>query len=325
MHQVCVSFEGKVLDFVPAGGIGRIIPYPQPSILAFVLSDREGLFGRKCPECKTYFRSSFLTSITTCPYCGHKNRGVEFLTSNQLQFIQAFCNGFIEAHTKGETIEIDLNNLIKGLDGNKQGWVYTEERQQSKHSCLECRCIYDILGEYGVCPTCGTPNFKSVIERKFDQFEAKFKKADETVSNRHEREVEWEKLTRCVSEFEALANTVRTQLLRLPLIPQRRADLSRIGFQRIINASGQIEKWFGIDILESLNADDRIFLNRMFNRRHVFTHNGGKVDQEYIDNTDDTTVRINQVIRLHSREIKRLIPMVRKCSQNLVEGFEKLK
>jgi len=39
--------------------------------------------------------------------------------------------------------------------------------------------------------------------------------------------------------------------------------------------------------------DDKTFLNRMFNRRHVLIHNGGRIDQEYLDNIGDTTVRLN--------------------------------
>ena len=324
LHQVCISFEGEILDFVPFGGIGRVIPYPQPSILAFLISDKEGLFGRQCPECNSYFRSNFLTSKTTCAYCGHQNRGVEFLTKNQLQFIQQFCYSFIEADTTQQTIEVNLDDLINGLDENQPGWVYTEERQQSKHTCSNCRCIYDILGDYGVCPCCSRPNFRSIVVRKFDEFEQQFIDVDTNITDRHEREIEWEKLTRCVSEFETLANTVRMQLLKIPLIPHRRAALSRVGFQRIINSSEQIENWFGIKILEGLTDDDRSFLNKMFNRRHVFTHNGGRVDQEYLDNTGDVSVRINQVIRLHSREIRRLIPMVRQCAINFVGGLESL-
>jgi len=30
MFQVCVSLDGKILDTVPFGGIGKVIPYPQP-------------------------------------------------------------------------------------------------------------------------------------------------------------------------------------------------------------------------------------------------------------------------------------------------------
>jgi hypothetical protein len=62
----------------------------------------------------------------------------------------------------------------------------------------------------------------------------------------------------------------------------------------------------------------------MFNRRHIFVHNAGKVDQEYIDNTNDKSARLNQVIRFESREIKRILPLVRKCALNLIKGFESM-
>lgn len=256
-----------------------------------------------------------------CPYCGKKDEGVEFLTQNQLQFIGNFCQAFVEAQTKGETITIDLDALINKLSENKPGWVYSEERQQSKHQCTECNCTYDILGDYGVCPSCGRPNFPRVINAKLDDLEAQLKLADETITDRDEREVEWEKLTRCVSEFEALANTIRQHLLQLPAIPKRKADLANLSFQRILGAAQRLEQWYGFDILKGTSEEDKQFLNLMLNRRHVFTHNAGRVDQEYLDNTGDTSVRLNQVIRLRSREIKRVLPLVRACSLALIDGF----
>jgi hypothetical protein len=60
-----------------------------------------------------------------------------------------------------------------------------------------------------------------------------------------------------------------------------------------------MNEWFGIKILEKFNEDDITFLNRMFNRRHLVIHTGNRVDEEYIKNTGDTTVRLNQVIRIN--------------------------
>ncbi len=321
VYQVCVSFDGEVLDFVAPGGIGQNIPYPQPSILAFLISDVEGLFGQRCPSCKSYFRSDCIGGNTTCPYCLHKAKGTEYLTENQAQFISAFCNTFIKAHQSGTTIEVDLNEIIDDLKSNKPGWVYSEERQQSKFKCFSCGATYDILGEYGTCPCCGVTNYKEVVESKLDALEKEFITADKNIKDRHDREVAWEKLTRCVSEFEALANSVRKSMLMLPMTPKRRSDLSQLSFQRIINASECLERWFDVKILEEITEDDRVFLNQMFNRRHVFTHNAGKIDQEYIDNTGDNSVRVNQTIRFRSNQIRRLIALIRKCSANLVEGF----
>jgi len=129
MVQLCISYDGKVLDFVPCGGIGAVIPYPQPSLLAFLLSDREGLFGQSCPKCKSYFRSDALSGHTTCPYCGEADKGIEFLTENQLKFLGHFCESFITAHNEKRSVTVDLDELLNNMEGNSPEWLYPEERQ----------------------------------------------------------------------------------------------------------------------------------------------------------------------------------------------------
>jgi len=321
--QLCISLEGKILGFMPIGGIGSEIPYPQPSIPVCLLSDREGLFGQACPKCNSYFRSDAIGGNSTCPYCGVQSRGIEFLTKNQLDFLGKYCGSVVLALNEKRTIEIDLDALIDNLDENTPGWVYPEERQQTKKRCA-CRCTYDILGDYGLCPACGKSNFRDVLQSKFSTFEQQFKTVDEEVSERHDREVEWEKLTRCVSEFEALANTLRKHLINIPATKKRKSDINNLSFQRIQKAQSCLKNWFEIDIFQNIPEREGEFLNKMFNRRHVFTHNCGRIDQEYIDNTGDQTVKVNQVIKFSSREIKRLIPLVRSCATNFIEGYESI-
>lgn len=323
MVQLCISYDGEILDFVSIGGIGAVIPYPQPSMLVFLLSDREGLFGQRCPKCKSYFRSNSITGDTTCPYCGNIEKGIEYLTENQLKFLKYFCESYIQAHNEKRDIIIDLDNLLKDFPDNTPEWIYPEERQQTKKIC-KCHCVYDILGDFGVCPVCAKPNFTEIITSKFDEFENQFNDVDKNISERTDRKVEWEKLTRCVSDFEALANNIRIHLVNLPVTPKRRSDMNRLSFQRILNAASAIKDWFDIDIFDGISDDEQQFLNKMFNRRHVFTHNGGRIDQEYINNTKDTSVRLNQTITFRSREIKRLIPLVRKCSENFINGYESI-
>ncbi|MES2826318.1 MAG: hypothetical protein V4732_22175 [Pseudomonadota bacterium] len=162
------------------------------------------------------------------------------------------------------------------------------------------------------------------MELKFNLFEQQFNIADENITDRLNREIEWEKLTRCISEFEALANILRRQLITIPATRKRKSDINKLSFQRIGKAQSCLSNWFDIDLFKNISEADKIFLNIMFNRRHIFTHNGGRIDQEYIDNTDDKTVKVNQVIKFSSREIKRLIPLVRLCAKNFIEDYESI-
>ena len=326
MFQVCVSFEGEVLDTVPFGGMGQVIPYPQPSLLAWVISDRHGMFGRRCPKCCSYFRINVCPGDRFCPYCGYSGKSIDFLTDNQLKYIGIFCKSFIAAHNEDNDVILDLDNLVAELPENKPQWLYSEEKQQNNYSCENCKMKYDILGEYGLCPHCGNPNIEDVFQSKTEGVEKQFREADKRLSDRHEREVEWEKLLiRCVSEFESMANQLRYYMLRFPATPQRRNALKSLTFQNVQKANDCIREWYGFEILDGVSDADRRFLNVMFNRRHVFTHNAGRVDQEYLDNTDDTTVRLNQVLRIRSKEISRLIELVRYCGLRLIRGYMSIK
>lgn len=325
LFQVGVSLDGKVVEYWPLRGMDMREPEPPSQMVpAFVISDREMCFGRTCPQCHSYFRTSRPDAIIQCPYCAHRNRNVAFTTKNQLQFIHKIRESFLSAFKEKRSITIDLDKLADELPENRPSWIYSEERQQNSFACPSCKTRYDILGEYAGCPTCGKRNSLQVFEQHTAEVERQFAKADAELKERSEREVEWEKLTRCVSDFEAMARDIQSQLLLLRATPKRKKDIEGLSFQNILKANDSLLNWFGFEMLIHFSDDDKTFLNRMFNRRHVLTHNGGRIDQEYLDNTGDTTVRLNQKIAVRSKEIQRLLPLLRTIARNLFQGFESI-
>ena len=321
---VCVSYEGRLLGTAPIGGMGQTIPCPQSSMPALLISDRHGMFGRHCPWCKSYFRTDACPGDRVCPYCGHIGQNIDFTTDNQIKYIEVLCNAFQRASTSADEVTLNLDEFAEQLPNNRPGWLYAEEQQQNSYTCSNCSVKFDVLGEYALCPGCGKANASSVFNSKINALQTEFGQADANIHDRHEREVQWEKLTRCVSEFEALANELRRLLLRLPATPQHKVALGNQSFQNIIAANDRFCKWFDFEILGGISEEDRKFLHVMFQRRHVFTHRAGRVDQEYLDNSGDTTVRLNQMLRLHSKEIRRLIPLIGRCGENLIRGCESI-
>jgi hypothetical protein len=248
-----------------------------------------------------------------------------FTTRNQLAFLAAFCKAYIQSERDAKGITIDLDPIVGGLTANQPGWNYSEERQQRLFKCTRCtETRFDILGDYGGCPKCNRRTSRIVIAEKLDRIQVEIDEADKGLKERHDREVEWERLLRCVSEFEAMATDLRTHLLRLPAVPSRKRQLKEIGFQGIAYAATCLEQWYGFDFLTGISADDRKFLNLMSQRRHIFTHKAGRVDQDYIDKTGDTSVRLHQNIRLRSNEIRRLLPLLRKAAFQLIDGVESI-
>lgn len=327
LFQMGVTLDGKKLEYWPLGGLDMRPPEPpSPFVPVFIISDREQSYGRTCPKCRSYFRTDRPAPVLRCPYCSHTDRNAAFTTPNQLQFIHKIRESYLTAFNEKRSLTIDLDKLADELPENKPAWIYSEERQQNSYDCPtpDCKTCYDILGEYAGCPTCGRRNSLQVFERHIAEVEDQFNKAEASLTDRQEREVEWEKLSRCISDFEAMARDLQGQLSLLPAAPKRKKEIEGMSFQNILKANENLQNWFGFDILFRFPDDDKAFLNRMFNRRHVLTHNGGRIDQEYLDNTGDTTVRLNQKIVVRSKEIRRLIPLLRTVAQNFFKAFESI-
>src|SRR5438477_76060 len=82
IYQVALSMDGKhLLATVPAGGIGSTSISPQPSVLGFVQSDQQGMWGRNCPVCEQYFRTDQIMGDTTCPYCSEIAPDLAFVSN----------------------------------------------------------------------------------------------------------------------------------------------------------------------------------------------------------------------------------------------------
>jgi len=325
LFQMGVSLDGKKLEYWPLGGLDMRPPEPpSPMVPVFIISDREQCFGRSCPKCHSYFRTNRPAPVLRCPYCSHMDRNATFTTPNQLQFIHKIRESYLAAWNEKRSVTIDLDKLADELPENRPAWIYSEERQQYSYECPspDCETRYDILGEYAGCPTCGKRNSLQVFERHISEVEEQLDKADDALTDRQEREVEWEKLSRCISDFEAMARDLQGQLSLLPATPKRKRDIESMSFQNILKANECLQNWFSFDMLYHFSDDDKTFLNRMFNRRHVLIHNGGRIDQEYLDNTGDTSVRLNQKIVVRSKEIRRLLPLLRMVAKNLFQGFE---
>jgi hypothetical protein len=319
IFQVCVSWEGRLLDYVPIGGMGSIVPFPQPSILVQVVSDRQGMFGRTCPKCRCYFRVDMPTRLMFCPYCRTHTNNIHFTTENQKRFIALYCAAILSALKEQKDTTIELDKWVDGMPENRPKWVYTEEKQQTQHKCGKCKCTFDICGEYGSCPICGERNSREIIERKLDNIERQF---DGTSPASHlSDEEKGEKLIRCVMEFEAMADDIKQLLLTLPATPRRKKEIENVSFQNIEQADEKLRAWYGFEILDGISAANREFLTIKLQRRHIFAHNAGRVDNEYLKKSGDKTARLNQIIRLRPDELKRLVVVLRQCSYNLIGGF----
>ena len=245
------------LAAIPATGLGvKTAPYPQPSIVAFVVSDIQGMWGRICPNCRSPFRSDHVVESTVCPYCTFAHESVSFITEQQRKYLKGFAETVDRAVRENKELTIDFDAVTDSPD-----WTYNERQLQRRFTCTACHVQTDILGEYGSCPKCGKRNSGSVFHRKVNEIDAGIQAS--TADQYHTL------LTSLVSVFEDMANDLKRILVSIPCHPARRKQIFQLNFQDIAVAVGQLTHWYGFDISHGWAASDADFVSLMFKRRHI--------------------------------------------------------
>lgn len=303
-------------------------PTPNGCIPVFMLSDREGFSGRKCPSCERYFREkgASVRGPAYCPYCAFVGQPHQFLTDGHRHYVQMYVDRFVEAYENGYDVTIDMNALANESKANeRQLYAYTEEKQQTRFKCDQCKCVVDILGQYGSCPSCGKRNTLQVFLASLSHLEERVKNPRHSADQRQQREAEWRELVKqCVSHFEGFARDLTALLQQLPATPTRKKAISAISFHNPIEAAANLKAFFDIDLLVGVGEKEQKFLRMRFLRRHVYEHNSAVADQEYVSRSEDT-VRVGQLLKERSSHVQTLIDLLRTVASNYDQGITSMR
>lgn len=284
-----------------------------------VSSDSEGHFGHNCPRCNSYWRSGPWPRL--CPYCNWRGEGHQFLSSAQLRFVKHYCEvmtaGMDSTDNGDVVIDMDVVADAVGKElADKPEFYIAEENQQYKFKCSECEEFNDILGRFAYCSLCGTRNDLTFF-------------VDVTISTIRERlnaGVPPENCVRdAVAAFDSLVAQYAKQLAeQIPLAPRRIHRLTRQSFHDLDDVLKILRDWFDIDLSNGMKPAEFDFVRLMFCRRHIYEHNGGEVDQKYINSSGDTSVRLKQIIRETKDATHSLLGSLLKMGRNLHTGFHLL-
>ncbi len=111
---------------------------------------------------------------------------------------------------------------------------------------------------------------------------------------------------------------MRHRLKLIPTTPKRKKELDKLSFQRVLDACESLDQWYGLETLEGVSDKQKAFLKMMMHRRHIITHNGGRVDADYLKFSGDTQAKLNERIRIRSSQVRRLLEIVRLLGNNLI-------
>jgi hypothetical protein len=301
------------------GGVGqRFDPPPYPGCIpVFVMSDSEGLFGHSCAACGGYWRSG--SDPHACPYCRMEAGRHQFLSTAQLSFVRRYVDkvgeGLRDPNIKEIVIDLDAVADAVGKEGEKPDFYTSEESQQNKYTCVACDTFNDVRGRFAYCCACGTRN--DIVRFR-----------DEVVPASRKRLNAGDPPEDCVrdavSNYEIMLGKLAGELARLvPMIESRRVRLTERLFHKVEEVRQNLDQWFGFDIGKGLKPDEWSHVVLMFHRRHVYEHKG-EVDQKYLDDSGDTTVRLGQIIREEKEATHRLLGSLLRMAKNLQDGFHEV-
>jgi DNA-directed RNA polymerase subunit M/transcription elongation factor TFIIS len=290
-------------------------------------TDEDGYFGRECPACESPFKmrhdeyEALPDEVQlACPYCGHREEHSAFMSSAQHARVTASAEGLVEQWLHGE-----VNDMLGRTFGRQASkprrlgsfisidWSYTpgtpppvrelpaavEEQTRRIVECSTCGNHHAVYSATSFCPVCGPrPATEKVGEAITAAREAL---AVEDRLREDERET-----LRAAGVFERFAVDAIESTVSLFEMFAREQFTHRIDdavthtagrgniFQRLDDTADLFFHHADLDLVKLAGSERWERLKSAFARRHVLTHNGGIVDQKFLDRVPDSGLRLGQ-------------------------------
>jgi hypothetical protein len=292
-------------------------------------ADEAGMVGRECPECKRYFKVKSGTGLPTteciCPYCGKQAAHNQFVTEAQIEYAKSVA----VKEAIGPSLR-KLENTLKGLERSTRGGFiqfkvkttgfnfplkhYQEKELETHVVCDNCGLEFAIYGVFANCPDCGNLNVFKKFSKSIEVARKRLKLIDSLEA--HEKELKEaileDAISGGVSAFDALGKALRAKYPEK--LPQKPKNL----FQNIFVLSKSVSKTTGKSIEELIGKEDFAFEIKMFQVRHIYEHNMGVVDDDFIRHVPDMEHLIGRKYALERKEIEKFLDKIEKLGNDLM-------
>ena len=90
-----------------------------------------------------------------------------------------------------------------------------------------------------------------------------------------------------------------------------------MSFQNLAAAKLLVSEMFGINLSADLTVDEWQSAVRGFQKRHLYAHRMGVVDDDYIKKTGEAQAVIGRKVLLRADEVGALVQIIRRAARNL--------
>ncbi len=277
---------------------------------------QDSFLGRECnnPECKRYFKIHIdhFKDEMFCPYCGVLFDKEQLWTQEQLDYAKKHV---IEEGTAYVVNELDkiFKHAFKKNSSNRSGFSVTYKSNgpyKKKHisspserdtdtelECVTCHSKFQIIGLFGYCPCCHEDNiivYDTNIKILLDEIKSS---SNQEKSLRHA-------YNDLVSTFENYCKNKNT-------------TGKRHNFQNLDIAKNFFMNNYRKELFNGITPGELETIKRFFQKRHVYQHNKGYIDQKYIEIIPSDSPLLGSKAVLTLEEFNKSTALIRKILLNL--------
>lgn len=298
-------------------------------------TDEHGLTGRECPSCNAYFKVKFGTGMPIshciCPYCGEKSDHNQFFTQDQIQYIQSVAvreglgpelkkleRSFkeLERSTRGGFIQFK----VKTSGFNFPLKYYQENELETHITCDNCGLGFAVFGVFASCPDCAQLNALVIFNKSIDVARKRLiliGSVDKSDFSLKEAILE-DALSGGISTFDGLGKALRNKY------PEKLAARPRNLFQNVVALSDCLTSTCGKSLEDLIGKSKYEFLTKWFQVRHIYEHNMGVVDDDFVKKVPGSNHLKGKKFPLDRSEIEKFLNGLNKTGNVLIKFLEKV-
>ncbi len=315
------------------------------SVSVPIESDENGYIDKQCPseECEFIFKVNeedwgniFKDEVVWCPLCRHEAPSDQWFTIEQVEHAKAEALAVIQGkinnalrsgaqkfnRSQPRKSFISMSMEVKGgINRTHIIPAKAAELMQLEIQCEECNSRFAVIGSAYFCPACGYNSVKQTfydslrkIRAKKDSIEIVRGALNETIG-KDDAELTCRSLIEtCLSDgvvaFQKYCEGMYERFGKAPFNV----------FQRLEHGSKLWADAVQRSFSEWLSDDELTALNILYQKRHLFAHNEGFVDSQYIKKSGDSSYKEGQRIVVSGKDVDFLVSAIEKLGNGIQEA-----
>lgn len=300
------------------------------------ISDNKGYWDRECPQCKQIFKVNLedwkeklqQSKEVHCPFCNCVAPSDSWWTQDQIDVIQNRAENFAQKLIR-DRLDCELKKLTRL---NRRNFpikitykslapvtfinnpIPQREAWEIEVECEHCDTRYSVIGNAYFCPCCGHNSIEKTFFHSLKSIENRLNSLSDieqalvpTLGKNEARSARNHLLERMVGE---VVSTFQSFLCKK--CESLSGKTFRVNdFQIIEKGNSHLYSSLGQKYENWLTEKELTYMEIMFQRRHLLEHNGGIVDEKYLNKTSDSSYLIGQRIVVQQADVLNLLEIIR--------------